>query len=194
VRLRYGLAELLLIQPGILAHRRAPAADAPLVREALEAAARDDEPDVSAWIEASDRRAAMDAISVYWRARRPEKLRAPAPLAYELPLLACDALLGALGNRVRGWRGVLTWAPPMAAASFAVYRLRDRLERRAAERIGLDPLSAPRLVPQGVALGIGFTLQWTLRPRSLPWTVLAAQSVIRRLDMRRSWLRAYADA
>jgi hypothetical protein len=32
---RYGLAELLLVQPGIGAHRPAPAADAPGVRPAL---------------------------------------------------------------------------------------------------------------------------------------------------------------
>jgi hypothetical protein len=195
--MRYGLAELLLVQPGAAAHRPAPAADAPGVRQALALAEGLDQLEEHEAMELG-----LAAAHVFNAARHPERLMAPPPWPQELALLSGTVLLGAIGGRVTGWRSALRWGPPWAAAAAVLARARLRAERRAARRLGLTALTAPQrslglYLPVFLALAVYALLRLTgrvRRPLRQPWPTLAAQEVIRRLDQRRNWWRAYAAA
>jgi hypothetical protein len=139
--LRYGLAELLIVQPGSLTYSPAPPADAPHVADALAWAAGDGEPgelfgDVG-------RREVRERLTVFGNARHPERLTAPPPVAIELSLSAAELLVAALAGPIRGPRAFLVRFPPVAAASLALGAARRRAERASARRLGVTATTAP---------------------------------------------------
>jgi DNA-binding transcriptional ArsR family regulator len=204
--MRYGLAELFLVQPGAFVYRPPPDLEAPGVRAAIAlarrhaAAAREPRFDTAEM----ERLMAIPGVAhLYASVRHPEGLSAPPPWPQELLLMSATALLAALGRNLTSWRTGLLWGPPYVAAAGGVGWLRLRAERRAARRLGLTPLTAPQrtisghlavLAAAGVVHGLLRLTGRAGRPRQPAWTLYAAQDIIRRLEERRSWRRAYAAA
>jgi len=205
--LRYGVRELLLVQPGASIHRAARP-DAPSVREALARAARDrhdgrrgfgdwSEEEQRDWMGQPD---GLEASIVYGLARHPGRLAAPPPWPQELGLLVAEALVASVGGRVLPFRrSSLPWLAVMLAGALGVGGLRTRAERREARRIGLTPETAPRVITHGYfgLLIAAFAAEsvWRRRtrrrPERYPWMLENAANMIRRLDRRRAWQRAY---
>jgi hypothetical protein len=196
---RYGLTELLLVQPGAAGWRPAPDPDAPEVRRALALAKRPAplKPDEGMDI------GSLPAIGLYHSARHPERLAAPPTWSRELALLLAESVLAALGEGMRTWRAAVLRGPPLTAAGLALGALRRRAERAQARRIQLTALTAPqrRFHPHLLVLMAASAIYWLLRltgrarrPERLPWSLLAAREAVRRIDERRSWQRAYAAA
>jgi hypothetical protein len=188
--LRYGVFELLLVQPLIAGFWRAP-----------------DEPWEGPWptedFEGMPARESIDRAFRDRLARKPETLTAPASWPAELALLTLEACEYAWIRRVTGWRQWLTAVGPLTAASAAVSGLRTHAERISARRRGIAAAAAPRpriidaaLINLSV-LCVGEAVhrargQGALTPP--PWTFGVAQLLIRAFNRRRNWERAYAAA
>jgi hypothetical protein len=188
--LRYGVFELLLVQPLIAGFWRAPEQpwEGPWPPEELEGVSAGEGID----------RAYRDRL-----ARKPETLTAPAALPAELALLTLEAFEMAWLRRITGWREWLTAVGPLTAVSAAVSGLRTHAERVSARRRGIAASAAPRpriidatLINLSV-LCAGEAVhrargQGALTPP--PWTFGLAQMLIRAFNRRRAWERAYAAA
>jgi hypothetical protein len=206
--LRYGLRELLLVQPGTSAYRPPPDPGAPHIQAALARAARDrrdgratssawSDEERPAWLDTPPRDA-LEAGLVYQAARHPKTLCAPAPWPQEVGLLAAELLLASTVPRIRPLRREsLLWAATLAGGTLTVAGLRWVAQHRQARRIGLEPQTAPRPAAPGVALVIAALyladVVWRRRrrPGRYPWMLEGAASAIRTLDGRRAWERAY---
>jgi hypothetical protein len=203
--LRYGIQELLLVQPGTSAHRPARDPNAPHIREALERAERDrgEGRTMKDWSDA-DRRAwinhpqGLERALAYNAARHPRALAAPAPWPQELSLLLGEALVASLGGKLKPYRrGAWRWVPVLVGGLVAMGRLRKRAERRQAVRLRLGPDNTPRPVPTAhlavfTALSLADAIyRWRRRPETYPWALQNAASVIRALDRRHAWRQAY---
>jgi hypothetical protein len=197
--MRYGLTELLLVQPGAAGWRPAPDPEAPEVRKALALARRGGKLTHDEAMEIGS----IPAITVHGYAGRPETLEAPAPWPQEVGLLLAESMLAAFGEGMRTWRSALVRGPCFTAAMVGLGRLRTRAERAQARRIALTAVTAPqrRFTPHLPLLMAASAVYWVLRltgrvpkPQRLPWALLAAQDTIRRVDERRNWRRAYAAA
>jgi len=196
--LRYGMAELLIVQPGVLTYATAPPAHAPHVGQAL-AWAAGEEPRHEMFGDVG-RREAHERITILGHAQHPERLTAPPPLGIELALSAAELLIAALAGPTRGWRSFLLRLPPVAAASLPLGIVRRRAERASARRLGVTATTAPHL-RYGFSVMLPFVTATTLHrllrggppPRSA-WTIEAATKVVGRFNQRRAWKRAYAAA
>jgi hypothetical protein len=127
-RLRFGLGELLLVQPGATAFRPPPEPDAPGVQLALELAARpeSDAHGKAIWEQGQPARAAWAAAHVYALARRPDTLWAPPPWPQELALLGAAVVAAALADGPVNLRAVALKGPPYAATAFVLHRSAGR--------------------------------------------------------------------
>jgi hypothetical protein len=188
--LRYGVFELLLVQPLIAGFWRAP-----------------EQPWEGPWppedFEGMPARECMDRAYHDRLARKPETLTAPAALPAELALLSVEVFMNAWTMRMTGWRQWLIAVGPLTAVSAAVSGLRTHAERISARRRRIVAAAAPRpRIMDGAllnlsVLGVGEIVhrargQGRLTPP--PWTFGVAQLLIRAFNRRRNWERAYAAA
>jgi hypothetical protein len=214
MRLRYGWAELMLVQPHIMFAPPLPA-DAPHVLEAVARAARDEAAggsprasrsmdETMASLRELGRRQVQEAGYAYARARDSTPQSVPPPWPIDLALFTAEALLGAIGTPLGGWPRwhiAVTQGVPKVVAGLGLERLRTLAGRRRARRLGLRAMDAPRPQFRGAPVillastGIVFSILRRLRGdryEPAPWWLTAAGSMIRQLDGRRAWNRAYA--
>jgi hypothetical protein len=187
--LRYGVHELLLVQPLLAGFWRAPETpwEGPWPPE-------DGRP--VTLLESADR-AFRDRLT-----REPRTATAPAPWPVEIALLGVDALTGSVVRR-SGWPSELWTIGPAGRALVALGGLRTMAERTAARRLGVVAATAPRprmvdlllvtvpvlIVPDLVrnARGLG---SYPVPPLHYE----TARTLVRAFNGRRSWRRAYAAA
>jgi hypothetical protein len=95
-------------------------------------------------------------------------------------------------------RTALKLVPLIGTSAIVLAKLRERAERASARRLGVRPETAPRMRSQAGSWLMLFPVSLVWRrifgPGRADWTVSAAAAAARRLRLRRSWQRAYAEA
>jgi hypothetical protein len=188
--LRYGVFELLLVQPLIAGSWRAP-----------------DTPWEGPWppedFEGMHTRESIDRAYRDRLARKPETLTAPASWPAELALLTLEAFELAWLWRMTGWRQWLSSVGPLAPVKTAVSGIRTVVERDSARHRGIVASAAPRprvmdaFLVYVSALSVGEVVNRVRGRGELtppPWPFATASIVVRGFNRRRSWERAYAAA
>ncbi len=180
--LRYGVFELLLVQPLIAGFWRAP--DAPPA------------PESSA--EPTFESAYRESLK-----RDPRALRAPAAWPVEIVLLAGEAVEWTWRSRQTGLRSWLMWFGPLAPALDSLNGFRTMAERAAARRLEVvaEVAPRPRMLDTMLVMFVVLTAADPARRlRGLPptppppWTFALASQLVRAFNRRRAWRRAYAAA
>ena len=190
------LRELLLVVPGGPVYAP-PSADVELLREARRLAERDlalgqDPRDWPAeerdrWFD--DHARWGEFLQVYWAVREPERLRAPAGWPEALVGMLAGTLIAARVATLSEARA-MSWqlGPDLAVSAFE-----HGARRRAARIRGVTPETAPRTRAAGAAVmilvAVGLLASGRLGPRN--WEYWLAGQIVRELDERRSWRRAF---
>ena len=187
--LRYGVHELLLVQPLMAGFWRAPA-------EPWEGAWPPEEGQSISLRESADRAFRERLVS------NPETATAPAAWQVEIGLVTVEAAEGWLLRRT-GWPSELVSVGPAGRVVEALGGFRTMAERASARRLGVSAAVAPRpraldlmlvavafLILPDVARNVRGMGSYPLPP--VPYDV--ARLLVRTFNSRRSWRRAYAAA
>ncbi len=125
---------------------------------------------------------------------------APLPLWQEAGFVAVDAVVIAIGSRVRGRLAILTGLGAAAVFGRVYYPLRERLERRRAQEFGLTLENTPMGSPTGCLNTLPWLAIWSLslRLRGIEfarpsWPEELAVRLVSEWYRRRSWNRAMAE-
>lgn len=143
----------------------------------------------------------MEGWSAYRQGREPEAIEAPTAWPIEAVLIAAETLAAVVAER-SGHRRVLAQildAPKVLGMQLLETKLRTRVQRYWARRVGATPETTPQpRWPTGLCLLAAGRLAYAtyLRRRegvkdlTPPWSFALAATIIREIDRRRSWTRA----